>query len=185
MSCLTLFVDQAMPTPHAGQEIYLNSHDLPDGNSWIFGRASDCNYVIEDRTVSRHHCAIRYSSDIKLWELVDLNSTCGTWLNGRILPPLDATPINADDRFSLGTLRPVFVCLGEPDDTINSPEDEGETTELKTDRQSTIPPQPKTYGDAIYEITVWLVSGRTVLGKVERVLIVAALVAIVVIILSR
>ena len=45
------------------------------------GRASDCNVVLADPTVSKRHAELRrQGTDVVL---VDLGSTNGTWLNGR------------------------------------------------------------------------------------------------------
>lgn len=176
MSCLTLFVPESIPlSPKEGEEINLNSQALPDGGSFIFGRDADCNYVIAYRTVSGHHCSIGYDPAFDHWELADLGSTNGTWLNGRRMPPKDKTPLNIGDRFTLGTLWEPFVVLDRPNDTVG----EGEPTAIRDgdDDQAEEQRQSKTYGDVLYELAQWLVSGQTVAGKIERVLILSGLVA--------
>ncbi|HEX5401928.1 MAG TPA: ATP-binding cassette domain-containing protein [Pseudonocardiaceae bacterium] len=46
------------------------------------GREIDCDVVIEDRRVSRHHLRIEYRDG---WVVQDLHSTGGAWLDGRRL----------------------------------------------------------------------------------------------------
>lgn len=192
MSTLALWIPSEMPCDEAGQEYYLRS---TDANVWIFGRASDCDLVFEDRnarTVSRRHCAVQFSDLLGRWEIVDLDSTCGTWLNGFKIPPRDPTPLDLQDRFSLGTLPHEFVVLECPGDTISGEEDEGAETIASTD-PLTIPPeaphvqppqQSHSYGDTLYTVATWLISGETLLGKIERFCVAVALVAVVVVVVA-
>jgi pSer/pThr/pTyr-binding forkhead associated (FHA) protein len=46
----------------------------------VIGRLPGCGFVIDDRTVSRHHAIIRREG--AFWVLVDLGSTNGTRVNG-------------------------------------------------------------------------------------------------------
>jgi pSer/pThr/pTyr-binding forkhead associated (FHA) protein len=46
----------------------------------VIGRLADSDFVIDDRTVSRHHATIRREG--AFWVLVDLDSTNGTRVNG-------------------------------------------------------------------------------------------------------
>src|SRR4051812_6757191 len=57
------------------------SHPRPITTTVAIGRSPDSDFVIDDRTVSRHHATIRHESE--LWILVDLGSTNGTRVNGR------------------------------------------------------------------------------------------------------
>ena len=53
-----------------------------DGKTvWIFGRGADCDFVYSPPKVSRVHCKIEYIDSH--YYLTDLNSTNGTYLNGR------------------------------------------------------------------------------------------------------
>jgi pSer/pThr/pTyr-binding forkhead associated (FHA) protein len=47
----------------------------------VIGRLADSDFVIDDRTVSRHHATIRRAG--AFWLLVDLGSTNGTRVNGK------------------------------------------------------------------------------------------------------
>jgi pSer/pThr/pTyr-binding forkhead associated (FHA) protein len=46
----------------------------------VIGRLADSDFVIDDRTVSRHHATIRREG--AFWVLVDLDSKNGTRVNG-------------------------------------------------------------------------------------------------------
>lgn len=53
---------------------------LTDTKSITIGGAADCELVIPHRVASRHHCKITVASD--RYEIVDLNSTNGTYVDG-------------------------------------------------------------------------------------------------------
>jgi len=61
-----------------------------DGQNWsvkgelIFGRDSSCDVVINDRQVSRQHARLRLIAPNQ-FEIVDLNSKNGTYINGSLI----------------------------------------------------------------------------------------------------
>lgn len=59
---------------YRGNEFYV------DKDEYLIGRASDCDLVIAEKTVSGHHAKLVRSGD--QFELMDLNSTNGTFVNG-------------------------------------------------------------------------------------------------------
>lgn len=59
---------------YRGNEFYI------DKDEYIIGRASDCDLVITEKTVSGHHAKLVRTGD--QYELLDLNSTNGTFVNG-------------------------------------------------------------------------------------------------------
>lgn len=68
-----------------------------DRYPYSIGRGSDNDLVINDRRVSRHHAQVR-DLDGRLF-LIDLESTNGTFLNGR---PVRQTALTGDGVISLG-----------------------------------------------------------------------------------
>jgi hypothetical protein len=65
------------------------------------GRAPDCDCVLSDETVSRHHASFRRVDDT--WLLTDLKSTNGTRLNG--LRVAEQIEVRVGDRVSFGSAR--------------------------------------------------------------------------------
>ena len=75
---------------------------LPRGRSAVtIGRAPDCDCVLADPTVSRHHARLRKGPDG--WVLTDLGSTNGTRLNGWRLA--EEVEVREGDRVSFGAAR--------------------------------------------------------------------------------
>lgn len=64
------------------------------------GRAGDCDLMLADLSVSRHHAELRRQGEE--WLLIDLGSTNGTRLNGWRIA--GAVPVRPGDRVSFGPL---------------------------------------------------------------------------------
>ena len=67
------------------------------------GRGLDNDVVVEDRRVSRHHARLQRGP--RGWEIMDLASTNGTFVNGRAVKQ---RPIEAGETISLGGLEMNF-----------------------------------------------------------------------------
>jgi len=65
----------------------------------VLGRSRDCDIVVDDANVSRHHAEIRPAGDG--WTIADLGSTNGVLVNGR--RATGAVPLAAGDEVELGT----------------------------------------------------------------------------------
>jgi hypothetical protein len=65
----------------------------------VLGRCRDCDIVVDDANVSRHHAEIRPAGGG--WTIADLGSTNGVLVNGR--RATGAMPLAAGDQVELGT----------------------------------------------------------------------------------
>jgi DNA-binding response OmpR family regulator len=82
----------------------LNKRLSLDGDVLVLGRAADCDLIVAEQRVSRHHAELRRSGDG--YVLADLDSTNGTCLNGHLLSrPL---PLRDGDVIELGSARFVY-----------------------------------------------------------------------------
>ncbi len=66
----------------------------------ILGRAPAVDVFVEDISASRHHAEILYIPDSNIARLTDLNSTNGTYLNGRLLETTSS--LNPGDQIRIG-----------------------------------------------------------------------------------
>ncbi|MFD5733155.1 FHA domain-containing protein [Streptomyces sioyaensis] len=79
---------------------------LPAARTTRIGRASDNDLVVDDLTVSRRHAELRAGPDG--FEIVDLDSHNGTYLNGR---PVDRAPMIPGDIVGIG--HSAFSLVGD------------------------------------------------------------------------
>lgn len=70
------------------------------GAEMMLGRHAECEVHLDEPTVSRRHAAIRWRDG--LWVLIDLDSTNGTWLNGRRVRT--SAPVRRGDVVQLGAV---------------------------------------------------------------------------------
>ena len=75
------------------------------GEGAVIGRSPrDATLLIDDETLSREHARVSYEPEAGL-QIQDLDSTNGTWVNGRRLQPHTPTPLAADDVVELGGVK--------------------------------------------------------------------------------
>lgn len=89
---------------YAGQSIPLS------GQMLTIGRSRECSLVMRDyvKGVSKKHCAIRYSASHGAYQVVDMGSTYGTYLNGRKIEPRTPKTLKRNDVIYLGSKRVGF-----------------------------------------------------------------------------
>ncbi len=100
-----------------------------DKSPFYIGRDAANDWVIDDLLVSRKHAEIRRVA-AGHWEIVDSNSSNGTFVNGKRLPKQTPVRLNANDMVAIG--RMVMRFTGE---ALAAP-DAGVGIELVADRVS-------------------------------------------------
>jgi Protein of unknown function (DUF3662)/FHA domain len=96
------------PDPRRGRaRLRVNGrvHPVATGGA-VLGRSRDCDVVLDDANVSRHHAEIRPSGGS--WTVRDLGSTNGIKVNGRRLDPQRAQSLKRGDELEIGTSHVTF-----------------------------------------------------------------------------
>lgn len=76
-----------------------------EGGPVVVGRSGDCDLALEgDDSVSRHHAVLEQFG--RVWQIHDLGSRNGTWINGARLAGERA--LHHDDTINIGRTRIVF-----------------------------------------------------------------------------
>lgn len=91
---------------------------LPLTQSVTIGRSPECDLVLEDTSVSRRHASVAPGPGG--WELRDLGSTKGTFLNGQ---RVETAPLRANDQLRLGNVVLRFEEEASPPATRSSTTD--------------------------------------------------------------
>jgi pSer/pThr/pTyr-binding forkhead associated (FHA) protein len=79
----------------------------PGSSVASIGRGSLCDVQINDSSISRTHAHIEFQESTYL--LCDDNSSSGTSVNGKQIPPGDSVVLTPGDRIGLGYLNLVFL----------------------------------------------------------------------------
>jgi RsiW-degrading membrane proteinase PrsW (M82 family) len=92
----------------------LPPYTLPENQEAVIGREPSCQIALEPIqyvNVSRRHALIRplsgLGNDLPRWEICDLNSANGTYVNGQLLR--GCQPLHIGDRIELGQDGPQFI----------------------------------------------------------------------------
>ncbi|MCZ1015014.1 FHA domain-containing protein [Streptomyces noursei] len=111
---------QQRPAPQAqgGDRSPTTFHRLDSGRVMRIGRALDNELVVSDLQVSRHHAEFRATPDGR-FEIRDLGSHNGTYVNGQPVPKSGTAPVGPNDTVGVGhsTFRLVGDRLEEFVDT--------------------------------------------------------------------
>jgi hypothetical protein len=81
---------------------------LAEGDEVLIGRTADCDVMLDEGTVSKHHATIRWKKK-KHAELEDLGSSNGTLLNGTKAPPHQGLRLEDNDALDFGAVRVLFL----------------------------------------------------------------------------
>lgn len=84
---------------------------LTPGESWI-GRSGECLIQLADPTVSRLHAVLHVGTDGRA-DLIDRESTNGTYVNNRRLAPGEPMRLSDGDRLRIGSM--VVLKFSQPD----------------------------------------------------------------------
>lgn len=99
---------EPLAEPHPRRQtakLHLNGSSTVLGQAGaVLGRSRDCDVVLDDPNVSRHHAEVRPSGGS--WTVHDLGSTNGVKVNGR--PISGPQSLHAGDLIELGTSRVTF-----------------------------------------------------------------------------
>ena len=101
-----------------------DGHPVPVRATCVLGRAAECDVVISDPRISRHHSMIQRQGEAEYW-LVDMGSSNGTYLDGHRL--VQATRLHDGSRIGLGNAEFRFR-LARPDTDRAEATRMGETT---------------------------------------------------------
>ncbi|RMG96350.1 MAG: FHA domain-containing protein [Deltaproteobacteria bacterium] len=86
-----------------------------EGDSFTVGRGEDNDLVLDRPNISTHHLRLRRRQG-KI-EVIDLQSTNGTYVNGRVVPPDEPRTVQRSDRIYIGD----FILMLEGDDPAIRP----------------------------------------------------------------
>ncbi|MBD0269817.1 MAG: FHA domain-containing protein [Cyanobacteria bacterium Co-bin8] len=166
---------------------------------FLMGRHPECDFHVPHKQVSARHCAFRYTppslpDEAGRWEIADWGSANGTYFKGKRLESKNWEPIEAQDRFFL--MAPSLTCvIVEENDTLQAeqetivqsfpaPEPVAVAVAPPSSATTQAPQRTYTYGDALYEVAVWLTRAHTPAGTAFRFIMAALAAAIVVIVIG-
>jgi pSer/pThr/pTyr-binding forkhead associated (FHA) protein len=81
--------------------------EIIEGDPIVIGRDEAVDFVLPEPTVSRRHVEVRSADDG--WEVRDLGSRLGTWVNGKKLRAGEGVPLKAGDEVEVGIVRIMFM----------------------------------------------------------------------------
>ncbi len=84
---------------------------LSSADTITIGRQSDCDLVVNDTNVSRHHSEVKVENGAAV--IVDLGSLNGTRVNGKGIPPKTSFELHPGDEIWIGTGRITFSVVRE------------------------------------------------------------------------
>jgi pSer/pThr/pTyr-binding forkhead associated (FHA) protein len=121
---------------------YRGNEYFIDKDEFVIGRASDCDLMVNENTISGRHAKINKVGDH--FEISDLKSTNGTYVNG---VRIDRKPIRTDDKIKIDVIEFRYINPAEVSRTViaQAPDFSAQRTmirEQETIRQAAPPPPP-------------------------------------------
>ncbi|XP_059056627.1 kanadaptin [Achroia grisella] len=127
--------------------VIVEKNELTKKAYYVFGRLANCDIVMANPTISRHHAVLQYKAFAEEgeppsgWYIYDLGSTHGTFLNKDRLKPNHYTRVRVGHQIKFGNstrtyimLGPDFDCEGESELTVTEIKKRAETMKLERDR---------------------------------------------------
>ncbi|MCO5184777.1 MAG: FHA domain-containing protein [Anaerolineae bacterium] len=106
-----------------------------EGDAFLIGRGSDCNLILPERQVSRHHVRIRHEQGA--YVLYDLGSKNGTHLNGSIIS--EPTVLRDGDEIQVAlSVRLVYIGTDATIPLTFEPPTPAQRLELDEDQRTVI-----------------------------------------------
>ena len=96
-----------------GQQFFLKC------NNMLIGRGSDCDIYIADDSISRVHAEI-FKDHNQEYNVTDLDSTNGTFLNERRIKQRERIPLKNGDLLKIGNIILKFIAEGSIDNIFHS-----------------------------------------------------------------
>ena len=102
--------------------------DVGARGSFVIGRVETADIMLEHSSVSRHHCALAHHCDGRVY-IVDLQSACGTKIDGRRIEPHKPVELRLNHRISFGEDTTAYQLLrGTPSQPKRPAESDGGST---------------------------------------------------------
>jgi pSer/pThr/pTyr-binding forkhead associated (FHA) protein len=91
----------------------LPEYRQPAAAAEIARRASTCDVILRDASVSKTHAVFERDDQQPLWKLRDNRSHNGTWLNRSRLPPEARLPVASGDSIVFGAYPAYLISPDE------------------------------------------------------------------------
>lgn len=121
-----------------GREV-LGSYEI-NKDKMIIGRADDCDIMIDNLAISRHHAIIEKKDAV--FTISDLDSNNGTFLNGQVIT--DTTDLNFGDEIGIGKHVLVFDSHARKARSLRAPQATGvKTADMDSSDRGTMFVEPE------------------------------------------
>ncbi|MEO1524971.1 MAG: FHA domain-containing protein [Planctomycetota bacterium] len=98
----------------------------------VIGRDEGCDLRLVEPNISRRHCLLLIHEDLVM--AIDLASSNGTQVNGKLLEPGTSVCLNHDDQIVVGGIE-MRVSMSETDTFPPDPSPQDETSVMRVDEK--------------------------------------------------